>query len=180
MLRIEHLNAGYAELQVLKDICLELQPETISVLMGPNGAGKSTLLKSVFNLTNIDSGKIIFNSRDISGQPAHSLLNMGIAYVGQNKINFSTLTVRDNLILGAPAGSSKKYRADKITEVYKHFPVLQEKDKALAFSLSGGQQQLLAMGRALISSPKLLLLDEPTLGLSPKLVKETFERILYI
>jgi branched-chain amino acid transport system ATP-binding protein len=180
MLKITKLNAGYADLPVLKDVSLELQSGTISVLMGPNGAGKSTLLKSIFNLTTLASGDIWFESTNITGLPAHRLLNLGIAYVAQGKINFGTLSVRDNLLMGAHHIKNKQTIAERLAAVYKQFPILLEKRSELAFTLSGGQQQMLAIGRALMSAPKLLLMDEPSLGLSPKLVKELFQKIVEI
>ena len=177
MLKIENLNAGYADLPVLKDVSLELPLGSMAVLMGPNGAGKSTLLKSIFNLTTFSSGSIKFEGIDITGWPAHKLLHLGIAFVAQGKINFSTLTVRENLMMGAHHISDATEVAKRLVTVYEEFPVLLEKANQLAFALSGGQQQMLAIGRALMSAPKLLLMDEPSLGLAPKLVKELFEKI---
>ncbi|MDO8626489.1 MAG: ABC transporter ATP-binding protein [Candidatus Magasanikbacteria bacterium] len=177
MLKITNLNAGYADLPVLKEVNLELQPATMSVLMGPNGAGKSTLLKSVFNLTNITSGQIYFEGVEITGWPAHKLLSLGIAYVAQGKINFSSMTVRENLMLGAHFIKNKMECQERLVKIYEQFPMLLEKEGALAFTLSGGQQQMLAIGRALMSAPRLLLLDEPSLGLAPKLVKEVFAKV---
>lgn len=180
MLKITQLNAGYDDLLVLKDINLELAPGKIYVLMGPNGAGKSTLLKSIFNLTTIQSGKIFFNDKDITGSETHQLLEFGIAYLPQGRINFSELTVEENLLLGAYHTENKAVREKLKDQIFKEFPVLKEKRRQYAFSLSGGQQQMLAFGRALMNSPKLLLLDEPSLGLSPKLVTETFQKIKQI
>jgi branched-chain amino acid transport system ATP-binding protein len=177
MLKIQNLNAGYADLSVLKDVNLELRPGTMSVLMGPNGAGKSTLLKSVFNLATLTGGQILFEGVEITGWGSHQLLALGISFVAQGRINFGTLTVRDNLLMGAHHLNNKAEVAERLVKIYEQFPVLLEKEKALAFTLSGGQQQMLAIGRALMSAPKLLLLDEPSLGLSPKLVREVFEHI---
>lgn len=179
MLKISKLNAGYNDLQVLKDVDLFLTPSTISILMGPNGAGKSTLLKSIFNLTKITGGKIEFNEEEITEKPPYDLLKKGVAFVPQGKINFSILTVRDNLTLGF-IGNNKNKLKNKLEQIFKQFPVLKNKENEYAFSLSGGEQQMLAIGRALMSSPKLLLMDEPSLGLSPKLVKELFSTIAEI
>lgn len=173
MLKISKLNSGYNDLQVLEDVDLTLLPKTISVLMGPNGAGKSTLLKSIFNLTNITSGSIEFERHDITKNPPYLLLKKGVAFVPQGKINFSILSIRDNLTLGF-IGNDKIELNNKLEQIFTQFPVLETKQNLHAFALSGGEQQMLAIGRALMSSPKLLLMDEPSLGLSPKLVKELF------
>jgi len=179
MLKITKLNAGYNDLQVLKDVNLVLIPSTISILMGPNGVGKSTLLKSIFNLTQITNGKIEFNNKNIIEKPPYDLLKLGVAFVPQGKINFSILTVRDNLILGF-ISNDKNELNNKLEQIFEQFPILKNKENEYAFSLSGGEQQMLAIGRALMSSPKLLLMDEPSLGLSPKLVKEMFNSIKQI
>lgn len=177
MLKISNLNAGYADLPVLKDVSLELPSGTMSVLMGPNGAGKSTLLKSIFNLTTVTSGSVWFEGLDITGWPAHKLLSLGIAFVPQGKVNFGALTVRENLELGAHAINNKIEVTERLVKIFEQFPMLLEKERSLAYTLSGGQQQMLAIGRALMSAPKLLLMDEPSLGLAPKLVKEVFQKI---
>jgi branched-chain amino acid transport system ATP-binding protein len=180
MLKILKLNAGYPDLPVLKDVSLDLPTGIIAVLMGPNGAGKSTLLKSIFSLTTFTSGKILFKDKNITNFPAHKLINLGIAFVPQGKVNFSGLSVRDNLLMGALNIAEKDKIEIKINEIYAQFPTLKEKENQLAFSLSGGEQQMLAIGRALMSSPTLLLMDEPSLGLAPKLVKELFKKIVKI
>ncbi|MCB9798892.1 ABC transporter ATP-binding protein [Candidatus Nomurabacteria bacterium] len=180
MLEIKNLNAGYGEIKVIKDVSLTLQNGSVSVLMGPNGAGKSTLLKSVFNITDIDSGKVFFEEEDITRLPAHALLEKGIAFVSQGRVNFSTLSVEDNLRLGAHHVQDKAEVDSRLEQVYKQFPILKDRRKEYAFSLSGGQQQMLAIGRALMSKPRLLLMDEPSLGLAPKLVKEVFKKIIEI
>lgn len=177
ILTINNLSAGYGDIQILKDITLTLKPGTLSVLMGPNGAGKSTLLKSIFNITNVTNGTVTLFGEDITGLAPHALLKKGVAFVSQGKVNFGMLSVQDNLLLGAHHEKDKKIIATRLAEVYKQFPVLEEKKKELAYGLSGGQQQMLAIGRALMSAPKLLLMDEPSLGLAPKLVKEVFATI---
>lgn len=180
ILSIKDLNAGYEDFQVLKNINLELEEGTISVLMGPNGAGKSTLLRSVFSLTNIISGDIFFDTENIVNFGANQLLKKGIAFVPQGRINFSTLSVEDNLLLGAHQVIDFLDVKERLNQVYLQFPILKEKQKEYAFALSGGQQQMLAIGRALMSNPRLLLMDEPSLGLSPKLVKDVFKKIMEI
>lgn len=177
MLKIEKLQAGYDDLNVLKGIDLELAPGSVSVLMGPNGAGKSTLLKSIFNLVTITKGSINYRGDDITGQPTHNLIELGIAYVPQGKINFSTLTVRENLLMGAYHLEDKAAVATNLEKVLDTFGQLKDRLSSRVYVLSGGQQQMVTMARALMNLPDLLLLDEPSLGLSPKLVKETFAHI---
>jgi len=177
MLKIIDLKSGYQDLEVLKGVDLELKQGQIAVLMGPNGAGKSTLIKSIFNLNKVFSGRIFFNGNDITRLPAHQLLELGISYMPQGRINFGNLSVEENLLIGAYHTEDKNLVNQNLEKIYKEFPILKEKKNQLAFALSGGQQQMLAIGRALINDPKLLLLDEPSLGLSPKLVKETFNQI---
>lgn len=180
ILEIKNLSAGYADLPILKKISLTLEPGKLTVLMGPNGAGKSTLLKSIFNLTTITGGQVVFDDTDITHWPVHKRLTRGIAFVSQGKINFGTLTVQENLEIGAhhvADATIVKQRLERITAL---FPTLATKRHQPAFSLSGGEQQMLALGRALMSEPRLLLLDEPSLGLSPKYVKEVFAIIARI
>lgn len=177
MLKIKELQAGYEDLIVLKKINLELKPGSISVLMGPNGAGKSTLLKAVFSLVTLMGGSIVYRGDDITGLPTHNLIELGIAYVPQGKVNFNSLTVRENLLMGAYHLEDKAAVGTNLEKVIAAFPQLEEKLSARAYTLSGGQQQMVAMARALMNLPDLLLLDEPSLGLSPKLVKETFAHI---
>lgn len=174
MLKIKNLSAGYDGNLVLKGIDINIGENEIVALIGPNGAGKSTIIRSIFNLTNIYDGEIRFFNMDIKNLKTHDLIDLGISYVNQGRINFTDLTVRENLEIGV---NQKKNPKKNLKMIYKKFPILYEKRNELAFSLSGGQQQILALGRALIRKPKLLLLDEPTLGLSPKLRKELFQTI---
>jgi branched-chain amino acid transport system ATP-binding protein len=177
ILAIKNLKAGYQDVPVLNDVDMELVQNKIGILMGPNGAGKTTLLKSIFNQDDITGGKIIFEDKDITKLPTHRLLEMGIAYVPQGRINFSDLTVEENLLMGAYHLEDKEVINKNIAKIYEEFPDLKVKKHQLAYALSGGQQQMLAIGRALVNRPRLLLLDEPSLGLSPKLVKEAFAKI---
>ena len=178
MLEIHDLESGYGELQVLNGVNIEINPGEIVALIGPNGAGKSTVIKCVFNIDNINKGKIIFKEKNITHLKTHELLELGISYVPQGKINFDSLTVEENLLIGAELLKDKEVIDKNLNTVYSKFPILKDKKHDLAFTLSGGQQQMLALGRALMQSPSLLMLDEPSLGLSPKLQKELFQTIV--
>src|SRR3989344_710978 len=180
MLKITNLKAGYGGNEILKGINFELKPAEIVAVIGSNGAGKSTLLKSIFNLCHIYSGRIVFKDKDITKLPTHKLIKEGVSYVPQGRQVFSNLTVEENLEMGAYIMGDKKLIKKNFKDVYTKFPELKEKRKQLAGNLSGGQQQMLAIGRALIQDPEILLLDEPSLGLAPKVVKEVFEKIVEI
>lgn len=177
MLKLKNIYAGYGKLSVLHRISFELKQGDFVALIGPNGAGKSTILKSIFTLCTITKGKITFNKEDITKTPAHELIKKGISFVPQGRLVFSDLTVQDNLEMGAYTLTNKQVIQKRIADLYKQFPLLEKKKKDYAFSLSGGQQQLLAIARALMQDPKVLLLDEPSLGLSPKAMKEVFDII---
>ncbi len=180
MLKIQNLKAGYNGMEILRGVDLEVKPAEIVAIIGPNGAGKSTLLKSVFNLCDIYAGKIIFKDKDITKLPTRQLIYEGISYVPQGRQVFSTLTVKENLEMGAFIMEDRELIKRNINDVFDKFPVLKKKQNDYAFHLSGGQQQMLAISRALIQDLELLLLDEPSLGLAPKTMKEVFEKILEI
>ncbi len=180
ILEIKELEGGYGKFQVLHGVNIHIKQGEIIALIGPNGAGKSTVLKSVFGLTTVYAGKIFFNDKDITKAKTSDLVKLGVSYVPQGRQVFSSLTVKENLEMGAFITKDQKKIEKKMSEVFKKFPVIEEKKNDYAFTLSGGQQQMLAMGRALMQEPKLLLLDEPSLGLSPKMMKETFEKIIQI
>src|SRR3989344_3875802 len=179
LLTIKNLHAGYNELNVLKGINISLQPGEIIALIGPNGAGKSTVIKSIFNIANVTQGTITYKGENINKLHTYDLINLGISYVPQGKINFTNLTVEENLRIGTEK-KDKDTLQKNLDYVYKKFPILKERRKQLAYRLSGGQQQMLALGRALMRNPDLLLLDEPSLGLSPKLQKELFHTISHL
>ena len=177
MLEIKNLNTGYEKKQVIFNVSLKIGPQEIVCLIGPNGAGKSTILKAVCGLIDTWSGEISFNSQKLNGNEPSDNLKLGISYCPQGNRVFDELSVSENLEIGGYI--LKKNKAKKrIEEVLEIFPVLKERIKQEAGSLSGGEQQMLAVARALIPEPRLLLLDEPSLGLAPNLVKELFDKFV--
>ncbi len=178
-LAVEALTAGYGGPPIIEAVTLAVAPATIAVIVGPNGAGKSTLLKSVFSLTQITSGRIVFEGRDITGLPTARLVPMGVAAVPQSRNVFPSLTVAENLDIGSYAAPPKD-RAAQQEKVLDLFPDLRAALSRPAGELSGGQRQMVAIGRALMSEPRLLLLDEPTAGLSPAYLERIFDLIAAI
>lgn len=172
LLEIKDLRVHYGRAEALKGISLTIDEGAIVALIGANGAGKTTTLRTISGLKAPTSGEIWFQDKKINGMPAHRIVKLGIAHIPEGRIVFSPMTVIDNLLIGAYLFKDK-YQIDKdLDNIYEHFPVLKERRKQLAGSLSGGEQQMLAIGRALMGRPKLLLMDEPSLGLSPILVEE--------
>ena len=180
ILTIKNLKSGYDSMEVLHGINLLVKPAEIVAIIGPNGAGKSTVLKSIFNLCNIYDGTISFKNKNITGLSTHCLIYEGISYVPQGRQVFSNLTVQENLEMGAFIMKDHELLRRNIADVFEKFTFLKEKQNEFAGNLSGGQQQMLSIGRALIQDPELLLLDEPSLGLSPKAMREVFNSILAI
>ncbi|MFS8840608.1 ABC transporter ATP-binding protein [Synechococcus sp. W55.2] len=172
LLDIQDLYSGYRGVDILKGIHLKVNPGQIVVIIGPNGAGKSTVLKSLFGLATIRSGRVLFQGSDITHLPAEQLVQRGIGFVPQTNNVFPSLTVQENLEMGAFIRRDNP--AAQLERVYELFPPLKEKRRQAAGSLSGGQRQMLAIGRALMVEPQLLLLDEPTAGLSPLYIEQTF------
>jgi len=177
VLRIESVNAGYGQLQILFEVTVEAKPRSITVLLGPNGSGKSTLLKTVFGLTKVYSGRILFEDRDITRVPPHERARLGIAYVPQTGNVFESLSVEENLKL-AGHGLGKREFMEKLREVFDIFPFLRDVLKRRAAQLSGGQRQMLGVAMALIRSAKLIMLDEPTAALAPKVAVEVMEKLV--
>src|SRR3989338_432528 len=176
LLRLERISVRYGGVHVLNGASVSLDEGEVVALMGPNGAGKSTILKSIFGLTPVSEGKILWHERHIKPVP-HEMVADGIAFVPQGRRVFKHLTVRENLEIGGFVVKDKKLLKTRIDEVLEFFPPLKAKLKAKSGTLSGGQQQMLAIARALVTRPSVLLLDEPSLGLAPKIVKEVFAKI---
>jgi branched-chain amino acid transport system ATP-binding protein len=177
LLSVRGLTAGYDRVPIIEGINLDVEALSVSVIIGPNGAGKSTLLKSVFSLTRISAGQILFEEEDITARPTSQLVPRGISAVPQSRNVFPSLTVAENLDIGTYASAPKDRRAVE-ERILTLFPDLRAKLKQPAGELSGGQRQMVAIGRALMSEPKLLLLDEPTAGLSPAYLEKIFDLIL--
>jgi branched-chain amino acid transport system ATP-binding protein len=176
LLQVDNISVHFNGVRALKGASIRLDEGEIVALMGPNGAGKSTLLKSVFGLVTVDSGEIMWHGSTVK-PVTHKIAKLGIAFIPQGRRVFRHLTVEENLEMGGFMIKDKNVLKSRIEEVMDIFPVLREKRKAKSGILSGGQQQQLAMGRGLVTNPKVLLLDEPSLGLAPKLVKEVFNKI---
>jgi branched-chain amino acid transport system ATP-binding protein len=177
MLEIKNLNVHYGVIHALKDVSLTVNQGEIVTLIGANGAGKTTTLRTISGLKKPTSGEIIFNDRDIAYVNAQERVKQGISHVPEGRHVFYNMTVLENLQLGAFLRYDKAGISRDLEMVYEHFPVLAERRKQLAGTLSGGEQQMLAMGRALMSAPKMLIMDEPSMGLAPLFVQEIFDII---
>jgi branched-chain amino acid transport system ATP-binding protein len=178
LLSISDLEVSYGAVQVLFGIALEVRAGEIVSVIGPNGAGKSSVIKAVVGLAPTQRGHIVFDGRDITNLPAHAAAALGIGYVPQGRIVFGRMTVTDNLELGAFLRTDRNRRKEAVDRVFEQFPRLYERRQQLAGKLSGGEQQMLAIGRALMMDPKLVILDEPSLGLSPKYVDLIFDHLV--
>jgi branched-chain amino acid transport system ATP-binding protein len=177
MLRIEKLNFAYGDLKVLWDVDLEVRQGEIVTVVGANGAGKSTILKNVSRLVKPSSGAIHLDDVDLRKKASHEVVELGIVQVPEGRRIFPEMTVLENLRMGSFAKATRKDRARNIERAFTLFPRLKEREKQLGGTMSGGEQQMLAIARGLMGNPRLLLLDEPSLGLSPLLVKNIFEII---
>lgn len=176
LLQLKDINVHYGGLIALNGASIAVDEGEIVAIMGPNGAGKSTILKALFGITPIHSGKVFWHEKEIQPIP-REMIDRGISYVPQGRRVFPSLSVRENLEIGAYTVDSKNEIKERIEEVLELFPSLKPKMKDLSGHLSGGQQQMLAIARGLMTDPKVLLLDEPSIGLAPKIVKEVFEKI---
>ena len=177
MLEVKDLQVYYGVIQALKGISFEVEQGDVVALIGANGAGKTTTLHTITGLLPSKAGNITFEGTDITHVPGSKLVSMGIAHVPEGRRVFASLTVLQNLKMGAYTRNDKKEIEDTIEMIYKRFPRLKERKNQLAGTLSGGEQQMLAMGRALMSHPRLIVLDEPSMGLSPLYVNEIFDII---
>ena len=174
----ENMLGGYGETTILNDCSISVKKGEIAVIVGPNGAGKSTAMKAIFGMLDLQAGNIIFDGKDISDLKPQERVKSGMGFVPQTHNVFTSMTVMENLEIGG--FTNQENLSKNISEVFKLFPVLREKQKQLVGELSGGQRQQVAVGRALMTNPKLLMLDEPTAGVSPLVVKELFEKIISI
>lgn len=177
LLKVDNIEVYYGMIKALKGISFEVNKGEIVALIGANGAGKTTILHTVTGLLKPKTGTIIYNDKDITKTPAHKIVTMGMAHVPEGRRIFSQLSVFDNIKLGAYTRKDKDEIEQTLNYVYERFPRLKERKNQIAGTLSGGEQQMLAMGRALMSKPDFVLMDEPSMGLSPLLVSEIFEII---
>ena len=177
MLRVEHIKVAYDEVPALHEVSFKVESGQIVSIVGANGAGKSTILKAISSALRLDEGSISFENQRIDQIPAYRLVEMGIAHVPEGRRLFARLTVRQNLTLGAYTKKSPEHRGATLKNIFQLFPVLENRQNQRAGTLSGGEQQMLAIARGLMSKPKLLMLDEPSMGIMPKLITEIFEMI---
>ena len=177
MLQVTDLKVNYGVIQAIKGVSFEVSEGEVIALIGANGAGKTTILHTVTGLIAPKSGKIEFEGKDITRMPAHKIVTLGMAHVPEGRRVFADLSVYENLLMGAFTRKDKDEISQTLEMVYKRFPRLKERKNQVAGTLSGGEQQMLAMGRALMSHPKILLMDEPSMGLSPLFVNEIFDII---
>jgi branched-chain amino acid transport system ATP-binding protein len=180
MLRVRNLEAGYGKLRVLKRISMHVDPGEIVTIIGANGAGKTTLLHTITGLVKIGTGEIVFKKKNLQKVSPEKIVASGCSLVPEGRQMFSTMTVQENLILGGYVQAKKDRNSveHEMARVFELFPVLKEREKQLAGTLSGGEQQMLAMGRALMANPSLIMMDEPSTGLAPLIVKSIFQVIL--
>ena len=177
MLEVKDLQVYYGVIQAIKGISFEVNQGEVIALIGANGAGKTTTLHTITGLLSPKSGQVLFEGKDITKTPAHKIVSMGMAHVPEGRRVFAELSVYENLKMGAYTRKDKAEIEETLQSVYKRFPRLKERKNQMAGTLSGGEQQMLAMGRALMSKPRIILMDEPSMGLSPIMVNEIFDII---
>jgi branched-chain amino acid transport system ATP-binding protein len=177
MLKAENIESGYGSMQVLWGPNVEVKAGTITSLLGPNGSGKSTLLWTILGSVKARGGSVHYEGKDVTDLPPHAKVDLGLTMVPEGKHLFKEMTVYDNLIMGAYRKEAQEVKQENLELVYSMFPILEERHAQKAGSLSGGQQQMVTIGRALMTKPKLIMMDEPSQGLAPKLVYEIFETI---
>jgi ABC-type branched-subunit amino acid transport system ATPase component len=177
LLEVKNLNAGYGFLQILRDVSLTVDTGEYVCMVGPNGAGKSTTLKTIAGLIAPISGQILFNGQPIAGMPGNKVARQGIAFVSEELNLFVNMTVQENLAMGAYTIRDKRIQKDRLAFVFDLFPRLVERRNQLAGTMSGGERKMLAIGRGLMSNPKLLLVDEPSFGLAPLLTESVFQSL---
>lgn len=177
MLEVKDLEVYYGMIQAIKGVSFEVNEGEVVALIGANGAGKTTILHTVTRLLEAKMGTVTFDGKDITKMPAHKIVSMGMAHVPEGRRVFANLSVLQNLKMGAYTRKDKNEMEETLKTVYKRFPRLEERQNQLAGTLSGGEQQMLAMGRALMSHPRIILMDEPSMGLSPIFVNEIFDII---
>jgi len=175
MLRVQELDAFYGDVQALRDVILNVAENEIVSIVGSNGAGKTTTINTISGIIPIRSGKIEFEGKRIDGQSPHKIVELGLVQVPEGRLLFPEMTVYDNLVIGGYPKATRPMIGKNLADVFDFFPILAERRNQMAGLLSGGEQQMLAIGRGLMSMPKLLMLDEPSLGLAPKIVKEMFD-----
>ncbi|HEX15837.1 MAG: branched-chain amino acid ABC transporter ATP-binding protein [Deltaproteobacteria bacterium] len=177
MLRVEKLESGYGSMQVLWGPSLEVRKGSLTSLLGPNGVGKTTLLRTIFGSLRPWGGKVLYKGQDVTYLPTHKKVELGLVLVPEGRHLFTGMSVQENLVMGAYAKRARDHIEDSLELVYSLFPILRERSRQKAGSLSGGEQQMLTIARALMARPEMIMLDEPSQGLAPKLVGEVFEAI---
>jgi len=178
ILDLKNVSAAYGRIQILHEVSLHVNEKEIVCIIGPNGAGKSTTFKVIMGFIDYLGGEMVFNDRSLVGNRPDKILGLGLGYVPQGRIVFNQMSVRENLEIGAFLQRDKQLIRESMEYVFSLFPRLEERQKQLAGTMSGGEQQMLAMGRALMIRPTMMMLDEPSLGLSPRFTDEIFEKIL--
>ncbi|MBC7452788.1 MAG: ABC transporter ATP-binding protein [Massilia sp.] len=175
MLEVKNVRAGYGAINVLWDLSLTVEAGKLTTIIGPNGAGKTTLLRAIMGLVPVSQGTIALNGKTLNGTPTWEMMDVSMAMIPEGRMTFRDMTVEENLMMGAFAPQHRKAAAANLEKSFQMFPRLKERRKQLAGSLSGGEAQMLAMARGLMSDPKLLIIDEPSLGLAPVMVNELFD-----